>query len=191
MPMNSYKGYYGILKGIVTRTDDPKLLENNNHKRIQVYIPSYHPSPYVNENDNTLDTKKIGSGSDEGIYPWAQVCGNVFNGSSNNDASQSGNVSFWGAALSVLSSQMSSITNISPNEGVYPSVGDVVWLMFEGGDIRCPVCIGSLSSLINIVDIPKDNNVLYTNTGRSLASVCVDLIKEILGLEYGTISNID
>ena len=36
---NSYKGYYGILKGVVTRshTEDPKNLE-----RIQVWIPSYH-----------------------------------------------------------------------------------------------------------------------------------------------------
>lgn len=61
----------------------------------------------------------------------------------------------------------SSSTSIDP----YPQKGDVVWVTFEGGDIRYPIIVGALkSSLISIGDSST------TLEGGTLAKLASDII---------------
>lgn len=185
MPISSYKGYYGIMKGIVTRTDDPEENENDGRKRIQVCIPSYH---------GDIDESKKGSGSDLGSYPWAQVCSNMFNGGSSNTSNN--NSGFFSSIMSALLGTSSN--NTSSISMLYPAVGDVVWLMFEGGDIRCPIYMGSLSpntenqlNLYSYGNNGSNSSLLYTSNGTALRSLCLKMILEMSGVDYDTISNIN
>lgn len=185
MPKQSYKGYYGIMKGIVTRTDNPTEMvkENDGRKKIQVYIPSYH---------GEKDDSKIGSGDDPGFYPWAQVCSGMFSGGSSNEASTGG---FFQSIMSVLSGN--SNNGSSSVEVMYPNVGDIVWLAFEDGDIRCPIYIGALSpnsdnqqNISNNGSNTSSGISLYTPNGTPLSEVILKMILDLSGVEYGDISNI-
>lgn len=112
--ISSTKGYYGIVKGIVMSTDDPKQ-----KKRVQVHIPCIHGMLKDNWSD---------------VLPWAQVAG-ARTTAANNDSSsvQSEYLNIFG----VNNSQASTTSN-----GGMPITQDVVWIMFEGGDINYPVVIG-------------------------------------------------
>lgn len=190
MSKSSYKGFYGIMKGIVTRTDDPEAPKNNNRKRIQVCIPSYH---------GEIDESKKGSGDDLGVYPWAQVCSNMFSGASSKDGESSGGKSFLSAIIDFLSGggnssdNSDSQVNLKSLDMIYPSVYDYVWLMFEGGDIRCPVYVGSLSpdinSQVNLNNEAGISTISYTNSGDSLSKIAVSMIASINNKGYGTITS--
>ena len=190
MSKSSYKGFYGIMKGIVTRTDDPEASKNNNRKRIQVCIPSYH---------GEVEESKKGSGDDLGIYPWAQICSNMFSGASSKDGESSGGKSFLSAIIDFLSGggnssdNSDSQVNLKSLDMIYPSVYDYVWLMFEGGDIRCPVYVGSLSpdinSQVNLNNEAGISTASYTNNGDSLSKIAVSMIASINNKGYGTITS--
>lgn len=197
---SSYKGFYGIMKGIVTRTDDPEASKNNNRKRIQVCIPSYHGDPFKHTGEGmTLDTAKTGTGDNLGIYPWAQVCSNMFNGNSSN---QRDNPSVGFGAISFITSIIGLLTGgltnnnsseVSSMEMLYPSVLDYVWLMFEGGDIRCPVYMGSLSADIKnqesiSLKLNTDSSI-HTSDESSLGTMCYKMIASINEYDYNMISN--
>lgn len=162
---SSFKGFYGMLKGIVTRTDDPQELS-----RIQVCIPSYH-GPV----DMSID--KLGSGSNEGTYPWAQVCSVNFK--SNNQSS-----------AGLLSGLWSAITGGGNEEQaapiIMPGVGEVVWLSFEGGDIRCPIYQGSLAAAAVDASLAGGDLSNYTVGGG-----LVGLASEVIFAEEGGYDSIN
>lgn len=144
---SSFKGFYGLLKGIVTRTDDPQ-----EHSRIQVCIPSYHGAV-------DMSTSKIGYQDEEGTYPWAQVC-----------------------------------TALTGNNVVMPVVGDVVWLSFEGGDIRSPVYQGSLAPKVIEASLAGGDLDNYL-VGGSLVEMAAQIIfaeegvyDTVVGNDNGAIS---
>ena len=114
---SSFKGFNSILKGIVTRSNEEDPLKIN---RIQVCIPSYH---------GKVDQSKVGTGDNPGSYPWAQICSIRFKSSDGKGLF----ASFFGGDKD------------GTQDMQYPEVNDVVWLAFEGGDIRCPIYLGSIS----------------------------------------------
>jgi len=158
--LSSYKSFYTPLKGIVTRenTDDPLRLD-----RIQVRIPSYH-----GEEKKHL----IGTGTDPGGYPWAQMCVLDFKENGKNVFS------------SVTSTVKDAVSNLfgKRNLGekketnipiIYPKTGDTIWLMFEGGDIRCPIYMGSLSSTVKALAVSSGLSGLI---GGDLAKIAAQVI---------------
>lgn len=71
------------------------------------------------------------------------------------------------------------------SSSVIPEVDDVVWLLFEGGDIRSPVVIGTMPKDVDYSN--KDENMggdgdSYECNGGSL----IDLAREIIMKEEGT-----
>lgn len=180
------------MKGIVTRVDDPEAEKNNNRKRIQVCIPSYHGDLIEVNGEKKIDSAKTGTGSDLGVYPWAQVCSNMFNGgSSNKTDSVNKQLGLISVMLSLLFGKSSSTDNSSSDiksiDMLYPSIGDYVWLMFEGGDIRCPVYMGALSP-----DVTNQVNVInpgteYTQSGSSLGTIAYQMISSINNTTYNTL----
>ena len=159
MAKSAYKGYNSILKGIVTRTDDPEAANNNNRKRIQVCIPSYHGKL-------DMSPTKTGEGTSLGIYPWAQICSSMFNGlTSNTDDNVAAApvrtnwlLSFLGSLFGINNNantnQTETPTEAQRLEVLYPSIGDYVWLQFEGGDIRTPVYVGAVSPDATTLNVP-------------------------------------
>lgn len=127
--LTDLKGYYGVVKGIVITTEDP-----NNLGRVKVQIPSYH--------GNTEDPDKL---------PWAQVCVNRTPASGTQgfmnavDANGGGLGGAIGAVGDMLTGDY---TTSSANLSMAPAKGDVVWVIFEGGDINYPLVIGVLYSTI-------------------------------------------
>lgn len=111
--INKYKGFFGVTKAVVTRTDDPKGLG-----RVQVYIPAYHGG-------TSADSECVGATGTPGKYPWAQVTGHI--------------------------------------RGMY--VGSVVYVLFEGGDSRSPVCISRIGNEA-VIDIYSNNLVSYIKDGN-------------------------
>lgn len=149
---SSFKGYYGITKGIVTRPhdEDPEGIN-----RIQVCVPNYH---------GEVEESKKGTGKDPGSYPWAQICSIMFKKSS-------------GFFASLFSS------GDNTQDMQYPDVGDIVWLSFEGGDIRCPIYLGSISKEAAEMGQDLSNYAL----GGGLASVAA----EVIFAEEGNYSSIN
>ena len=139
--------------------DDPK-----NWNRVQVYIPAYH---------GQKDKNKIGidESGNTPKYPWAQSNISVFKIS---DESKSKN--FW--------SRLFPPGNIAENnivEPLYPEVGDIVWVTFEGGDSRKPICTGVVASKIN-----QNTSLGDINYGDILS-----LISEVLSMNEGSYSTIN
>lgn len=85
-----------------------------NRGRLRVRIPGYH-----------------GNEEDEEKLPWAQVCITKL------PSTQNGGI--LGLLQSILGNSSDAMTL-----SLSPSVGDVVWLIFEGGDINKPLIIGVL-----------------------------------------------
>lgn len=127
--LTDLKGYYGVVKGIVITTEDP-----DNLGRVKVQIPSYH--------GNTEDPDKL---------PWAQVCVNRTPASGAQgfmnavDANGGGLGGTIGAVGDMLTGDYATS---SANLSMAPAKGDVVWVIFEGGDINYPLVIGVLYSTI-------------------------------------------
>lgn len=109
-----FKGYVSITKGIVLSVDDP-----SDAGRVKVRIPGYH-----------------GNESDEEKLPWAQVCITKLPSSKSNGSS----------FINLLQNMFGNDSGQVDMEqlSLLPSVGDVVWLTFEGGDINKPVVMGVL-----------------------------------------------
>lgn len=160
---NNFKGFYGTLKGIVTRDDDP-----DGNGKIQVYIPSYH---------GELDENKKGSGTSYGSYPWAQVC------SVNMKTTSSKNNGLFSSLWSSITGSSSS-SSIAESGVIYPGIGDAVWLTFEGGDIRCPVFQGVM---YNAQQSEYSNGLSDNVAGGSLANIAASIIYS----EEGTYDSIN
>lgn len=121
--LTSLKGYFGVVKAIVIDTEDPDGLG-----RVKIQIPSYH--------GNTEDLDRL---------PWAQVCvtrvpTNGLNGLSNYLENTDGIVD--------AITNIDNYDQLSADISVGPMKGDVVWVIFEGGDINYPLVIGVLYSTI-------------------------------------------
>lgn len=86
--------------------------------RVQVYIPSVH---------GAMDESSKGRGDNPGIYPWAQMCTTLFK--DNNNATVASMQELFAGGVPVL----------------LPPVGTIGWVLFEGGDLRTPIYMGSLS----------------------------------------------
>lgn len=135
--------------------------------RVQVYIPSYH-----GEYDESL----VGYSDELGEYPWAQLSSILFKDAGN----------------FTIDSMKELFAGDLPM--ILPAVGTVGWAIFEGGDIRCPIYIGSLGKgLINeTVEgsfTGSDNNNLSNASGGSL-DVMANIIfeQEGGGKNYGNIN---
>lgn len=153
------------LKVVITRIDDPKLLN-----RVQVYIPSYH---------GAYDDGSVGYGDDLGTYPWAQLCTTLFKDSGNYVPS---------SLKDIFSGDMPI---------VIPAVGTVGWCIFEGGDIRAPIYMGSLAKGdVNETVAGEyqgsDANNLST-TGGSQLDIMADIIfaNESGGKNYNIVTACD
>lgn len=85
--------------------------------RIQVYIPSYN---------GAFDKSMVGYGMDVGEYAWSQLCTILFKDSTNMASASLENL--YSGDLPII----------------LPSVGTVGWVVFEGGDYRTPIYLGSL-----------------------------------------------
>lgn len=76
--------------------------------------------------------------------------------------------------------QMCSVTTKSggifggKSESVIPAIDDVVWLIFEGGDIRCPVVIGTIPKEA-AESASEDGSDMYV-AGGALADVATNII---------------
>ena len=160
MDDSGYKGFNYPLKGIVTSLDDPANLN-----RIQVYIPNYH---------GRRDASREGPG---GSYPWAQVNTLIQQIEETTGDETSADSESSGGILSWLSGVVTSFTNkikriFTNDEGrgfenlAPPEVEDVVWLIFEGGDIRCPVYFGTAA----LPTIPFSNITSTSTVGFPLES---------------------
>lgn len=91
------------------------------------------------------DVKSESSADKDAGLPWAQVCTNRVK---------------------------AGLFNLSKNETLYPDVGDVVWIMFEGGDIRKPVCIGILGKK----ELMYSGDSSYYVQGGNLAEIAARII---------------
>ena len=138
--------------------------------RIQVYIPSYH---------GEFDEEGVGYGDDLGIYPWAMMCSILFKDSGN---------------MTVDSLQELYAGDLPM---IYPSVGTIGWVIFEGGDIRSPIYMGSLSKgdmneTVEGMYSGGDANNLSVSSGGSL-DVMANIIfeQEGGGKNYGNINPLD
>lgn len=113
--------------------------------RLQVYIPSYH---------GEFSESSVGYGDDPGKYPWAAMCSILFK--------DTGNMT------------VESLKELYAGElpMIFPAVGTVGWVMFEGGDVRSPIYIGSLgkgevNELVEGMYQGSDTNNISTMTGSS------------------------
>lgn len=177
---DSYKGHYGIVKGIVTRSykenigpNDPNWNDPTGLKRIQVFIPSYYGG-------NQPDEKYIGDcgyGSTYGTlgeYPWAQVNIPTLVGSNNS-------VFSWFHSNNGQTSTL-----------IYPNINDVVWLAFEGGDIRLPIYLGTIAEASKEVISGRSSDKYlavssssYWSNGGSLGSSSSGLIEAAREVIFG------
>lgn len=134
--------------------------------RVQVYIPAYH---------GQKDNNKIGVDDTGNVskYPWAQSNISVFK-----EPNDSENDSFWSRLSELWTGNKAQNKIVEP---LYPEVGDIVWVTFEGGDIRKPICVGVVASTI------QENMSLGDVNYRDLAS----LIAEVLSMNEGSYTSIN
>lgn len=139
--------------------------------RVQVYIPSYH---------GEFDEALSGYSDELGEYPWAQISTVLFK-DGNNYTIDSMKELFAGEMPIIL-----------------PSVGTIGWVMFEGGDIRAPIYIGSLSKgavneTVEGAYTGSDANNMMTTSGASNLTVMANIIfaNESGGKNYNIINPLD
>lgn len=125
--------------------------------RVQVYIPSLH---------GELSEDSKGRGDSPGFYPWAQMCTTLFK-DNNNSTVASLHELFAGNVPVIL-----------------PPVGTIGWILFEGGDVRAPIYMGSLSKgeaneYVTSVYSGSDNQNLSVGiTGTSQLDIMKNIIFE-------------
>lgn len=139
--------------------------------RIQVYIPSYH---------GKFEEDMVGYGDDLGNYPWASMCSILFKDGNN----------FTSGSLEELYS--------GDLPMIFPSVGTIGWVMFEGGDVRAPIYMGSLgkgevNEKVEGSYTGSDNSNQIVATGSSELTVMANIIfeQEGGGKNYGNINPLD
>lgn len=135
-------------------TDDPQKWN-----RVQVYIPAYH---------GEKDSNKIGAdeSGNTSKYPWAQSNISVFR--------ESTNPSFWQRIFG------GGGENTASAEPLYPTVGDIVWVTFEGGDVRKPICVGIVGAKV------QDSKTLSGGC-QNLA----ELVASLLSMNEGSYTSIN
>jgi len=139
--------------------------------RVQVYIPSYH---------GTFEEDMVGYGDDLGNYPWASMCSILFKDGNN----------FTSGSLEELYS--------GDLPMIFPSVGTIGWVLFEGGDVRAPIYMGSLgkgevNETVEGSYTGSDNNNQIIANGSSELSVMANIIfeQEGGGKNYANINPLD
>lgn len=167
---------FGLMRGIVTRNilympkpDCPNLTDkngvtvtSNNKWDVQVWIPSLQ-SGQPKPNDFLPDYNMIGTEDDYGEYMWASVSGPIFKDQIGVEGSEFPDVwssMFYGKYMQDVPS-------------TYPGIGDVVFILFEEGNLARPVVIGSL--------LCDGNAVKYRTTGYSGKHTEVNLASRIEG----------
>lgn len=136
--------------------------------RVQVYIPSVN---------GAFDESMVGYADELGEYSWATMCSIIFKDGDNYTIDSMSEL-FAGEMPMIL-----------------PSVGTIGWVMFEGGDIRSPIYMGSLgkgetNEKVEGAYTGSDNSNLTTSSGASNLSVMADIIfaNESGGKNYNIIN---
>lgn len=157
--MSDGKGSYLVKAEVVSPHNEDPMGWN----RVQVYIPAYHGSKDQNRigKDNT--------GGNVSKYPWAQSNISVFKVDQESD-----NRSFWQKLFGGNASES------YVKEPLYPEVGDIVWITFEGGDLRKPICMGIVASTV------QDSTTLSSGC-QNLA----ELVAEVLSMNEGSYTSVN
>lgn len=143
--------------------EDPKQWN-----RVQVYIPAYHGE----KDENKVGADETGNVSK---YPWAQSNISVFKVTEESD-----NKGFWETLFS-FGRDSGNVAKNNVVEPLYPEVGDIVWVTFEGGDIRKPICVGVVAATI------QQNSLLGDINYGDLASI----VAEVLSMNEGSYTSIN
>lgn len=154
----AYKGYTGLHKAIVTRTDDPE-----NKGRIQVCVVSYQGS---------VDSNRQGKSNSKGEYYWAQMCTTIYKNNSTDNIDNTARKKDDDNAFNKY------LSNDSALPIVYPEIGDVVWVMFEDTDIRTPVYMGSLATLAN--SKKQNEGLTYSYQGGTIPEMALRVLTTCL-----------
>lgn len=125
--------------------------------RVQVYIPAYH---------GEMNEASKGLNENPGTYPWAQLCTTLFK--DNNNATISSMQELFAGNVPVI----------------LPPVGTIGWVLFEGGDVRLPIYMGSLSKgeaneyVTSVYSGSDSNNLSIGITGTSQLDIMKNIIFE-------------
>lgn len=136
--------------------------------RVQVYIPAYHGK----KDENKVGKDETGSISK---YPWAQSNISVFKVTEESD-----NKGFWQNLFNFGRDSGNEAKN-NVVEPLYPEVGDIVWVTFEGGDTRKPICVGVVAAKIQ-----QNMSLGDINYGD-----LVSIIAEVLSMNEGSYTSIN
>lgn len=152
------KGSYLVKAEVVSpHNEDPK-----GWNRVQIYIPAYHGS----KDENRIGKDETGKISK---YPWAQSNISVFKVDQ-----KSNNKSFWEKLFGGNAAES------YVKEPLYPEVGDIVWVTFEGGDLRKPICMGVVASTV------QDSTTLSSGC-QNIA----ELVAEVLSMNEGSYTSVN
>lgn len=123
------------------------IATDNSTYSIKVRVPSYHGIDDI-------------TGIPDSEIPWTQVCAPIIR-----------NQGFMSSLFGNIFSELSG-GNQDAKFPILPSKGDLVWVTFEGGDIRFPVYLGTLytKKILNL-----ETSSLYVS-GGNLASLATDVI---------------
>lgn len=136
--------------------------------RVQVYIPAYHGK----KDENKIGKDETGSISK---YPWAQSNISVFKVTEESD-----NKGFWHNIFNFNRDSGNEAKN-NVVEPLYPEVGDIVWVTFEGGDTRKPICVGVVAAKIQ-----QNTSLGDVNYGD-----LISIVAEVLSMNEGSYTSIN
>ena len=151
----------------VPDSDEEGIEENplygSNRWDVQIWIPAFHggimntiyktdeDGNYLNSKGEIVskpedaesfqvvepDPEKVGTAEDVGSYPWAQVCAPILK-------DQIGDKKEVREDFHNVFSSMFYGKYNQDMPTAYPGIGDIVYVMFENGDMSLPVVMGSL-----------------------------------------------